>query len=241
MTNPQVVIPTSSAILGQNLAFSPLSVANLVLWLAADRIAGAADGDAVGTWSDLSGQANHATQATGSKQPLYRVGAINGKPSLRFDATDDFLQTAAFTGGTIAQPVTMLVVGKMPRTSNAQFFDGRDGTNRMFMSDSGSHAFQLFAGAFVTTGALGNDAGYHVHTIVWDATDVHSLDGVTGASGSAGTNSLAGMTIGARFDGTSGFLGGDIPELLVYSGAVAYADVQRLQRSLSAKYHLPVS
>lgn len=42
------------------------------------------DGTAIATWADQSGHGNDAAQATGGKQPTYKVNILNGKPVLRF-------------------------------------------------------------------------------------------------------------------------------------------------------------
>jgi hypothetical protein len=76
---------------GGAAAFSPASIAGLQLWLDASQIAGLNDGDAVATWSDISGNANHATQATASKKPTYQTAEQNGLPGVLGDGVDDLL------------------------------------------------------------------------------------------------------------------------------------------------------
>jgi len=63
----------------------------LKVWLKADAITGLNDGDAVGTWSDQSGNGYDATQPTSAKRPIYKTGILNGKPVVRFDGVDDQL------------------------------------------------------------------------------------------------------------------------------------------------------
>jgi len=77
-------------------SFSPLSIANCQLWLDANQINGLSNGDPVGTWSDLSGNANHLTQATAGSKPLYDT---SGGAGVLFDGTDDWLENLTFTGG----------------------------------------------------------------------------------------------------------------------------------------------
>ena len=52
------------------------------------------DTDVVGGWQDRSGNANHATQATVALKPTWVASAVNGKPGVLFDATDDLLTIA---------------------------------------------------------------------------------------------------------------------------------------------------
>jgi len=74
--------------------FDPRQIPGLKLWLDASQIAGLNDGDAVGTWSDLSGNGNDATQATASNKPTFQTNELNGLPSIQFDGVDDFLSNS---------------------------------------------------------------------------------------------------------------------------------------------------
>lgn len=97
--------------------WSPLQLPSLQLWLDASVIAGLADGAAVATWSDRSGQNNHIVQATPTKQPLYKTAIINGLPVVRFDGVDDLLtatlptamQVDSYTYIVVAQTVSKAV------------------------------------------------------------------------------------------------------------------------------------
>ena len=80
---------------GSPAAWTPASIAGLQLWLDASQITGLNDGDAVATWSDLSGNGNHATQATASKRPTYQTNEQNGLPVVLGDGVDDFLECAS--------------------------------------------------------------------------------------------------------------------------------------------------
>lgn len=61
---------------------------NLILWLEGDQLA-LSDGAAVSSWTDKSSAANHAVQATGSKQPAYRAtGGPNSLPCVEFGGDD---------------------------------------------------------------------------------------------------------------------------------------------------------
>lgn len=63
----------------------------------------------VSSWADQTGSKN-LSQATETNQPLLITNALNGYPSLRFDGSDDFMTTSAFTE---AHPYTVYVVAKM--------------------------------------------------------------------------------------------------------------------------------
>ena len=57
-----------------------------IMWLDASSL-GLANGADVSSWTDLSGNANHATQATTANMPIFSTGIINGKPIIRFRPT----------------------------------------------------------------------------------------------------------------------------------------------------------
>ena len=87
-------IHTAMQARGGAAAWSPASIAGLQLWLDASQIVGLNDGDAVATWSDLSGNGLNFTQATASKRPLYKTGAQNGLPGVLADGVDDIMESA---------------------------------------------------------------------------------------------------------------------------------------------------
>lgn len=90
--------------------FKPSQIPGLKLWLDASQIAGLNDGDAVATWSDLSGNALHFTQSTASKRPLYKTNVQNGLPGVLSDGVDDFLESAAVNWSAFTQGTYYVVI-----------------------------------------------------------------------------------------------------------------------------------
>src|SRR6266478_9285025 len=86
-----------------------MPVSELVLWLKAD--AGRGAGNFSG-WIDQSGRGNNAIQVTKVSQPLAVEGAINGRPAVRFDSTNDVFrfQNNPFSG--VTQQAEAFVVVK---------------------------------------------------------------------------------------------------------------------------------
>lgn len=62
---------------------TPQSFPNLWAWYKADSFVGS-DGDAVGTWSDGSGNARDATQSSGTNKPVYHTNKFNSLPAIQF-------------------------------------------------------------------------------------------------------------------------------------------------------------
>lgn len=95
-------------------SFKPTDISGLKLWLDASQITGKNDGDSISSWNDFSGNSNHATQSTGSLQPLYKTGIKNGKPAVLFDGVDDILATGT---GLAGGAKTIFVVGYFAGTN----------------------------------------------------------------------------------------------------------------------------
>ncbi len=75
-----------------------LTVLNgLELWLRADAIDGARNGQPVAVWPDASGTERHAIQERKKWQAKWIANGINGKPVLRFDGNETFYPIGNFT------------------------------------------------------------------------------------------------------------------------------------------------
>lgn len=84
---------SSARIAAYPLTGSGAAFADPVAWFKGDGIVGLADTNPVASWNDVSGNGNHAVQAVGADQPLYRTNIVNGLPVVRFDGVSDFLQS----------------------------------------------------------------------------------------------------------------------------------------------------
>lgn len=104
--------------------FAPSSISGLIGWYSSrfhssmlvERTSATtvatSNGDAIGTWNDLSGNGRTLTASTDAKRPTLETNAINGLPGVKFDGVDDGLLTSANIGisGTAAR--TMFTVAK---------------------------------------------------------------------------------------------------------------------------------
>ncbi len=96
-------------------AVIPSDLSGLAFWVKADAITGLSDNDPVTTWIDSSSLAHDTTQADSGKRPTYQTSELNGKPVVRFDGSDDYLETAALSGAQLtlsANSITIFVVQK---------------------------------------------------------------------------------------------------------------------------------
>lgn len=76
--------------------FDPAALQGMLLWYAADAGIVANAGDSISQWSDQSGNANHATQAAITSQPMLvgDVPLLNHLPAVRFDGLNDYMEFA---------------------------------------------------------------------------------------------------------------------------------------------------
>lgn len=83
-------------------SFSPTGIPGLALWLdASDAATITLDGsNNVSQWSDKSGNARNAAQASTTLRPGYLTSGINGRPALVGDGVDDLMTWPAFASGT---------------------------------------------------------------------------------------------------------------------------------------------
>jgi hypothetical protein len=220
-----------------SLAYPPTTISGLMLWFEAGQISGVADGGAVATWSDASGNGHDATQATGTKQPLYRsTGTLpNGKPVVVFDGVDDTLGLSA----TLGSAATVFMVCNPSAVASAYLIGGNgSGNTPAIISGFSSKSFEYFdSGDRQTLSASGT--GFHVLSVV--QTDGSSyagwFDGASAFSASPTVN-ISGKTlttIGSA-GGTSNFAGFSVAEIIVYNRALTTTERQQVESYLTAKY-----
>ena len=234
------------------VAAAPPVTIGLVLYLDADAIAGLNDDDPVPLWADLSGQGNDATQAIAANQPAYKAGILNGKPVVRFDGVDDFLDTNNVAFDFTAESFTVLMVLRVDGI-------GAAGKNRI-IGNAGNlvHGWEIAlnqantAVEFLThqAGTRQITASNPVNQDQWYSTTVvrSAADAVIYIDGTddtvlAGTHidpatSATNLRIGAYAFGPGGGFDfdGDIAEILIYNRALSNAERQEVEQYLGIKW-----
>lgn len=202
-----------------------------------------ADGAATASWRDFSGNGRTASQATGSKQPVYHVADLGGKPCVTFDGVDDFMQTAAFTA--IAQPATLVVVAQyVTQAAPNIVVDGIGTSNRMIVFDNANSRWTLYQGTVQQLTSPSPDNNAHILVGNFDAgsTDSLRLDGSLIISAvNAGTQAVTGLTLGARFDGTTNFANARVGFVGLIDRALTDSERIRLDSWVQDYYGIAVS
>jgi hypothetical protein len=214
-------------------AFSPADVANLAVWLKADALS-LSDAAPVTSWTDASGNSRHAVAPTGTQQPTFRTGVLNGKPVVRFDGVNDVLRTASFT---LVQPVTTFIVCKWATTTGLKA--AHDGyTNSKAVIDLQGTAIRLYAGGAAVTFGTATTA-WRLLNVVWNgAASVGRAEGGAGTTLNPGTGPMNGVTVGSQGTGAGGNAAVDVAEVVEYARALTTAELNQVGNYLATKYGL---
>ena len=212
------------------------SSSNLI-WLDANQL-GLTNNDPVSSWTDFSGNTNHATQGLGADQPTFLTGQINGMPVVDFDGSSEHLD---FGTHITSDAITILSVFQ------------RDNTNVGGLVTLQKHAVLEKS---TITYAISDSPGA-THTIA-KSTGSYSIFSMRTASGTGvNLNMTNGSTdvdrtrnallnrgssaVGARITdgGSTGlFFDGQIAELIIYNSRLSVAERDIIIASLAAKYDL---
>lgn len=229
-----------------------LPLANLELWLRADRGTTVDGNQQLSAWKDQSGQGRHAAQAVGALQPVVLANWLNNQPVVDFDGNNDSLgivgNFADFTNG--ATVVTVVAFRDIERdqtvmeigngTASAALALRLDSANQEvdWQTPASGSASVLNSGARVT--------GDRYHLIQAQLSVSNNLalyrDGVLMGTKSGAAIPHEARTahhLGVASDGTSRF-DGRLVELMVYSDDLSAADRRRVEDYFLDKYALAI-
>jgi len=239
--------PAGSVNLGTVLSWTPASVAT-DFWFDADNAGSiTASGGAVSQWNDLSGNARHATQATGGLKFTDTASVQNSKHGLlSVNANGTFMTTAGFT---VSQPFMIFAAVKMVTITTGSGFPflcdcsttGAGGRPIVFTcrGDNTSRP-ALYAGAdlFATSGLLIPTNPYYFTCVFNGASSVMRENGVQIASGGAGALGVTGLIISANSGANTDSLNGYYLELFCISGTSG-TDITNAEAYLASKWSIP--
>ncbi|MCX6925930.1 MAG: autotransporter-associated beta strand repeat-containing protein, partial [Verrucomicrobia bacterium] len=208
----------------------------LALWLDASQLSGLADGQQVNTWTDLSGQNNHALRQSGSSSgyPQYKISQVNGKPVVRFNSangnTGDY-----YKFNRISSIRTVFWVVK----ENAGTSDGH-----FLLGDDSSYDFHRAS----ANGPLWEAANSWSSANIWNGTTRLMGTVVNGTTTAipAGQFQLISLVTAGNVQANQitqdrvyhGSWQGDIAEILIYTVALSANQEAAVGSYLAAKYGL---
>ena len=230
---------TSSVV---KILVTPLLATNTaLLWLKADAITALSSNAPISTWPDSSGRSNNATQSTGTAQPAWIPGAINGLPVVRFNGSNGFVNLPGFlTGMPQAEVFMVLKVASTNATHGLWNFGGSGSAYNEVYTGAGGYIQEDFGSTSYYN--LGTPAQptmqYHVYQVSaqtnnWAAWMNGSLLYQT-VNNSVKFDNEGSPTIGKN----AYYFWGDIAEVMIFNRALTTGERATINAYLNSKYAL---
>lgn len=245
------VIPSVAAV---KVPFTPASLSNVLGWYdLSDETslftdAGvtpvSADGDRIYQVNDKSGNGKHLVQATLGLRPTLKRGIQNGRSIGRFDGATNYMACASVSW---ALPLSIYAtVSRDLSTTNDTIVDGS--TTRVVLYYVASQTYlNMWAGGgsvYNTGTVVASTGAFHVVEGLFNGATLNSgyVDGVVGVNASVniGTNTLAGLLVGAG-QGPGDYFDGDIGEIAVFSGIDGTAARDRMETYMGQGWNVAVA
>jgi hypothetical protein len=223
-----------------------MPLASLLMWLKADSGVGQIGTNApVDLWADQSGNNNNAIQTTGSSEPSWIPGVLNGLPIIRFNGSSDYLQLAncltsltqaevfavvkAFPGGTASQSLWFL-------GSSGNVFDTQYPANGANIKDNFGSLFSYNLG--VPPQPL---TQYNIYEVSVQNTNADAwLNQILLYQVNNNTHGFSSSPIlsGNSNAGSGTFFYGDVAEVLIFNRALTPGERATVNLYLNGKYGL---
>lgn len=206
------------------------------LWLRADLGVTIATG--VSSWADQSGNGNHFTQGTGSRQPTVDANTVGGQPSIRFTTANDLVGTAASYNPSAAASTTMVICRSLTSTGSGAFEDSGSTSGKLIQIGSTSCACWPVGASAAAPGGIASGLSL--------AEVIHSGSGANGLLfrvrnlteyKTATTTAAFGNNATARFRiGYYGNFNGYISEVIVVPRLLTSSEKISMSSYMNARY-----
>ena len=200
------------------------------------------DGSLVDSWNDqVSGGGIDNATAGGSRRPtLTTANTGNGVHNVIDFSGGQYLKTADFVGGDMAQANAIFIVAKWDTLSNDFLFDGISSGERHAVYTRSGDTYGMYAGSQIINGNVQAVTGeFQVFSALFNgSSSLFRVNGTNVLSGNVGNEVLGGLSIGSNY-GASGFLDGQVAEVLVYNGGLNSAQLLDIENYLQNKYVIP--
>jgi hypothetical protein len=213
----------------------------LRLWLKADR-AEANNNNPVFSIKNSTDDLIDFAQVSNTPNiaPRLITKAVNSRPVLRFDGIDDFL-TSTTTSIHTNNGLSIIVVGKTNNTSNNdQTYIGKfDLVNNEREWRLQNDEFNITSN---TRSFENNNTNFNILSALWSPTDpqlsiaINNNTPSTNTGSTSITNTTEPIIVGANLQGSTGFLNGDIAEILVYNKKLSDSELSKIRTYMNSKY-----
>lgn len=219
-------------------------IEDLVLWLDASSLE-LNDNDLVESWTDLSGNNNHATQSEDGNKPTFKENILNGKPIIKFNNSALITPTFSFLDWTI-----FVLFNDQSATTTYERILDHSYINGFWFGRNGSSANSWGGGVKEGSPPYGRfisimDTQWHIIQNIRSG-ETHTISsGSSTVSGTVTANVTTSNTIGIgswQTQQTSQRATDmDIAEILIYNSALSDSNRLLVENYLSQKYNVDVN
>ncbi len=225
----------------------------LQLWLKADAGTTTDANGGVTQWLDQSGKGNNALQIDPTASPVLTNNAVNGKPALRFDGANDFLEVADSDSVSLTNDLTTFFALRFTDFATFRAIWTKTSNNLpnptdMYVQPS-NRRFRLYRGSGVASGIQPSDANepfnagaFLLAGFTLGANNVtHYFNGLLNGNSTMTVTPTDGngpLRIGRRMD-TSTWMKGEIAEIVIFDRALPASERLSVERYLAEKYASP--
>lgn len=192
----------------------------------------------IANWYDKSGNDRNAVQATAGLRPTLTMETkLNNQLAVTLDGSDAMASTF---GATLTPPTTFFVVAHSTTDTNTFFFDGIDSTNRNALFITATPLYALFAVGGQIDGSAPDTDPHIFRCVVNGASSSLFIDGVSDATGNAGSANLTGLNIGSANGQAAGFLDGSIALIAAVNRLLTTNEIGIVENNLSIRYGISI-
>jgi hypothetical protein len=254
--SPNIIIDYQKQITNDDLIQQQINNPYLIdplalrLWLKADR-AEVNNNNLVFSVKNATDDLIDFAQVTNipSLAPKLITNGINNRPVLRFDGIDDFLSSTTTSIHT-NNGLSVIVVGKTATTTNNQTyiakFDTTNNEREWRLQNDDFIATELATAETANeTVSFANNTNLRIISATWAPNQLASVNINTETAINATSPTVASISttsepiiIGANYQGSTGFLNGDIAEVLVYNKKLTTDELTKIRAYLNSKYNI---
>jgi hypothetical protein len=213
---------------------NPTTIPGCILWLDANQIV-ANDQDVIGTWTDMSGNGNNATQSTVGNRPTFCTNMKGGKPALYFD-NNDFLNLG--TNITSSTSTVFIVWDFFYKIGYSALLQFQKYGVYSFLTSSGQWGVYRTGELSSGSGSFGDE--FKISEVLFGDTVPTMLYTNGRKKIVAGGTNMANAVSRVGWDGSAEgqYHQGMISEIIVYNNVLSEENRLIIERSLASKYFI---
>lgn len=226
---------------------SPVPTGNLALHLDAERMGFIRSGDLVNTWQNLANDDHHAVNPAPELRPTRVASAINNRPAMRFNGTNQyFVLPSTANMGIQNNDYEIFMVAQTASANTNLYFLLSASIEQIELHANGGIGARYIpnAGNYVDAGSTGDFTNGAPHLYNLRASDTEGVlamnRGIVSVNaGNARTGTENAIPMGVR-QGGDFYFNGDIAEVIIYNKVLTAEERTAVANYLTEKYNITV-